>query len=78
MQEPLLFTDFLDRRITQLWAQAAKLPESSPAQAHIERLACELSDYMSALNPRASHSKKRKTPKPTKQALRAEQILVPR
>src|SRR5438045_8624392 len=66
MQEPVVFTEFLVRRITQLWAQAAGLPERSPAQAPIERLACALSDYMSSLNPRASQSKKRKAPKPMK------------
>jgi hypothetical protein len=42
-------TDFLIRRIGQLWTQAAALPEKSPAQAHIEELACKLSDYVSAL-----------------------------
>jgi CelD/BcsL family acetyltransferase involved in cellulose biosynthesis len=72
MQEPLVFTDFLDRRITQLWAQAAKLPERSPAQAHIEWLACELSDYMSGLKQEPLHSKKRKPRKPINRTLRAE------
>ena len=42
-------TEFLIRRIGQLWTQAADLPERSPAQAHIEELACTLSDYVSAL-----------------------------
>lgn len=42
-------TEFLIRRIGQLWAQASALPEKSPAQAHIEELACELSEYVSAL-----------------------------
>jgi hypothetical protein len=42
-------TEFLIRRIGQLWTQAADLPERSPAQAHIEQLACKLSDYVSAL-----------------------------
>jgi hypothetical protein len=42
-------TEFLIRRIGQLWAQAADLPEKSAAQTHIEELACELSDYVSRL-----------------------------
>jgi hypothetical protein len=42
-------TEFLIRRIGQLWAQAAALPEKSAAQAHVEELACKLSDYVSAL-----------------------------
>jgi hypothetical protein len=45
-------TEFLIRRIGQLWAQAAGLPEKSPAQAHIEELACKLSDYVSGLHTR--------------------------
>jgi len=48
MQAPFE-TEFLIRRIGQLWTQAAALPEKSPAQAHIEELACQLSDYVSAL-----------------------------
>jgi hypothetical protein len=44
-------TEFLIRRIGQLWTQAAALPEKSPAQARIEELACQLSDYVSALYP---------------------------
>jgi hypothetical protein len=44
-------TEFLIRRIGQLWAQAAGLPEKSPAQAHIEELACKLSDYVSSPTP---------------------------
>jgi hypothetical protein len=42
-------TEFLVRRIGQLWEQAADLPERSPAQAHIEELACELSAYVCSL-----------------------------
>jgi hypothetical protein len=42
-------TEFLIRRIGQLWAEAAHLPEKSAAQRHIEELACELSDYVSRL-----------------------------
>jgi hypothetical protein len=42
-------TKFLVRRHTQLLVQAADLPERSSAQAHIERLACKLSDYVSKL-----------------------------
>ena len=42
-------TEFLIRRIGQLWAQAAGLPEKSSAQAQIEELACKLSDYVSEL-----------------------------
>jgi hypothetical protein len=42
-------TEFLIRRIEQLWTQAAHLPEKSPAQAHIEQLACQLSEYVSGL-----------------------------
>jgi hypothetical protein len=42
-------TQFLIRRITQLWVQGAELPEGSPAQAHIEDLARKLSDYVSGL-----------------------------
>jgi CelD/BcsL family acetyltransferase involved in cellulose biosynthesis len=57
MNEPVIHTEFLVRRITQLWAQAARLPERSPAQAHIEWLACELSDYVSGLNQRPSLQK---------------------
>ena len=49
MEVPL-DTQFLIRRIGQSWTQAADLPERSPAQAHIEELACKLSDYVSALN----------------------------
>ena len=48
MQAPFE-TEFLIRRIGQLWTQAAALPEKSPAQAHIEELACQLSDYVSRL-----------------------------
>ena len=48
MQAPF-DTEFLIRRIGQLWAQAAGLPETSPAQAHIEELASKLSDYVSRL-----------------------------
>jgi hypothetical protein len=32
-----------------LWTQAARLPEKSAAQRHIEELVCELSDYVSRL-----------------------------
>jgi hypothetical protein len=39
MQAPFE-TEFLIRRIGQLWTEAAALPEKSPAQAHIEELAC--------------------------------------
>ena len=42
-------TEFLIRRIEQLWTQAARLPEKGAAQRHIEELACELSDYVSRL-----------------------------
>ena len=42
-------TEFLIRRLGQLWTEAAALPERSPAQAHIEELASKLSDYVSAL-----------------------------
>jgi hypothetical protein len=42
-------TEFLIRRIGQLWAQAARLPEKSAAQTRLEELACELSDYVSCL-----------------------------
>jgi hypothetical protein len=42
-------TEFLIRRIGQLWTQAADLPERSAAQAQIEELACKLSDYVSGL-----------------------------
>ena len=42
-------TEFLIRRIGQLWAQAAELPERTPAQARVEELACKLSDYVSGL-----------------------------
>jgi hypothetical protein len=48
MEAPL-DTNFLIRRITQLWVEAADLPDRSPAQAHIEELACKLSDYVSKL-----------------------------
>lgn len=48
MQAPFE-TEFLIRRIGQLWAQAAALPEKSPAQAHVEELAGKLSDYVSVL-----------------------------
>ena len=47
--EALFETEFLIRRIGQLWSQAARLPEKSAAQTHIEELACELSDYVSRL-----------------------------
>jgi len=42
-------TEFLIRRIGQLWTQAARLPEKSAAQTRIEELACNLSDYVSRL-----------------------------
>jgi hypothetical protein len=42
-------TEFLIRRIGQLWAEAAGLPEASPAQKHIEELASNLSGYVSHL-----------------------------
>jgi hypothetical protein len=42
-------TEFLIRRIEQLWTQAARSPEKSAAQRHIEELAWELSDYVSRL-----------------------------
>jgi len=47
--EALFETEFLIRRIGQLWSQAARLPEKSAAQTHIEELACALSDYVSRL-----------------------------
>ena len=48
MPEPF-DTEFLDRRIGQLWAEANRLIEESPEQERIERLACELSDYLRIL-----------------------------
>jgi hypothetical protein len=48
MREPV-DTEFLVRRIGQLWAEAANLPEKSPVQERIEKLAGELSDYVSGL-----------------------------
>jgi hypothetical protein len=45
-------TKFLVRRHTQLLVQAADLPEQSSAQAHIEQLACKLSDYSRSLQTR--------------------------
>ena len=48
MQAPLE-TEFLIPRIGQMWTQAAELPEKSPAQAHIEELAYELSAYVSRI-----------------------------
>ena len=42
-------TEFLIRRIGQLWSQAARLPEKSAGQTRIEELACNLSDYVSRL-----------------------------
>jgi hypothetical protein len=45
MQEPF-DTEFLIRRVGQLWTEAANLPESSPVQQHIETLALALSDYV--------------------------------
>jgi len=50
---PAFETEFLIRRIGQLWLQAAGLPERSPMQAHIEELACKLSDYVSGIQTRA-------------------------
>ena len=47
--EVLFDTEFLIRRIGQLWSQAAGLPEKSTAQRHIEGLAGGLSDYVSRL-----------------------------
>ena len=47
MQEP--DTEFLIRRIGQLWAEAAGLPERSPAQKQVENLAGGLSDYVANL-----------------------------
>jgi len=44
-----LDTEFLVRRIGQLWAEAANFPEMSPVQERIETLAGELSDYVSGL-----------------------------
>jgi len=43
-------TGFLIRRLGQLWTEAANLPEGSAAQQRIETLACDLSDYVSALH----------------------------
>jgi len=57
-------TEFLIRRIGQLWTQAADLPERSAAQAQIEELACKLSDYVSGLyqkQPRAETRRRRKS-----------------
>ncbi len=57
-------TEFLIRRIGQLWTQAADLPERSAAQAQIEELACKLSDYVSGLsrnNGRAETRRRRKS-----------------
>ena len=57
-------TEFLIRRIGQLGIQAADLPERSAAQAHIEALACKLSDYVSGLyqnNRRVETRRRRKS-----------------
>jgi len=48
LQEPV-DTEFLVRRIGQLWAEAANFPEKSPVQERIETLAGELSDYVSGV-----------------------------
>ena len=48
MQAPF-DTEFLIRRIGQLWAEAAGLSETSPAQKRIEELASNLSGYVSRL-----------------------------
>jgi hypothetical protein len=63
MQEPF-DTEFLIRRVGQLWAEAAKLPERSPAQEHIETLALELSDYVAYRHDKLLHADpmKRRTP----------------
>ena len=47
---PPFDTGFLIRRLGQLWTEAANLPEGSAAQQRIETLACDLSDYVSALH----------------------------
>ena len=53
-------TNFLIRRITQLWVEAAELPERSSAQAHIEGLARTLSDYVSVLSAPPSKTRRRR------------------
>jgi hypothetical protein len=60
MKEPSE-TEFLIRRIGQLWAESACLPETSAAQQRIESLACELSDYVSALHDQASRANQRRS-----------------
>jgi hypothetical protein len=52
-------TAFLIRRIGQLWAEAANLPEGSAEQERIETLACDLSDYVSALHEASTASQAR-------------------
>lgn len=52
-------TAFLIRRIGQLWAEAANLPEGSAEQGSIETLASDLSDYVSALHEEATASQAR-------------------
>ena len=53
----LVETEFLIRRIGQLWAQAGKLPARSPAQERVDALACDLSDYVWALHEKVLTSK---------------------
>ena len=56
-------TEFLIRRHTQLLVQAADLPEQSSAQAHIEQLACKLSDYVSQFADLSKEHRDRRTKK---------------
>ena len=62
MQAPF-DTGFLIQRVAQLWTEAANLPERSAAQQRIETLACDVSDYVSALHEDALTA--RQTPEPT-------------
>ena len=50
MRKKPVDTEFLVRRIGQLWAEAANFTEMSPVQERIETLAGELSDYVSGLH----------------------------
>lgn len=59
MEEPSDI-EFLVRRIGQLWAEAARLPETSTAHQRIESLACELSDYVSGLDDKRRRANKRR------------------
>ena len=59
MEEPRN-TEFLVRRIGQLWAEAARLPETSAAQQRVESLAGGLSDYVSGLSDKRRRTNKRR------------------